>query len=277
MLGGFEVKYLVEFLRHCQFLGESDHVVNLSFGLFIILRFNLIEQQEVAVVHLETIHETISFLPGDFYRVLRGDYYFIRFNVGGYFEAVDLHLDVGDQNDTLSIVNKERLLFLVINVSRIHNITIFCSQQLKFEVHNEDISGKVTDFEVFEEMVGNIVNSHHCFEILVGSYVAKVELKSPESIDAGLFGRLSEKNVEDVIRRTGYLHQNEIAAYAIRFMKNLPNRTAIIDGMDHHIRGVENSENAVFEKHQKLRLFDQFDFIDKNRRRFNLFDVVPIH
>lgn len=69
-------------------MGGSDDIVYLAFGFAIELRFNLIEEHEVAVEHFEAGHKAIVSIFFDFYGVNRLNYYLMRFDIGGYFKIV---------------------------------------------------------------------------------------------------------------------------------------------------------------------------------------------
>lgn len=96
LLGRLERKYLAELLGDAQLLGNGEGVVDLSFGLPVELGFDLMEEHEVAVEHLEAVQEAVGTLLFEFDRVDGVDHDLVGLVVGVYFELVELQLDVAD-------------------------------------------------------------------------------------------------------------------------------------------------------------------------------------
>ena len=59
--------------------------------------------------------------------------------ISGYFECIDLHLQICDQKHMVLVMEEVGLLFLVIYVGRVHYVAVFCCQDLELEVHYEGV------------------------------------------------------------------------------------------------------------------------------------------
>lgn len=199
-------KYFIEFLRNSQFLSDCEEIVDFSFRFFVVLRFDLIEEDEIAIEHLKAVHKLIRKIFIYLNRVDWVDYYLVRLHVGGNSEFIELKLDITDEEEVISMMDEAWFIFFDVYVCRVHYVTVLCCQNLEFEVHDESVLGVVVYLEFLYESIGNIVDSHQRFKVLARRNRSQVEFQPPESVNLCSWWSFLEEYVEDILNGFGDLH-----------------------------------------------------------------------